>query len=106
MSDVLTRFGRSTGLDHTMVVYGFTQILEEGSVVDGGRAAAGIPDHDSWWCPVVCLNVPLDFASVPLLLSDATRLFRQYMGQITGHKCVIKAHISGLNVMCNRVAPK
>ena len=41
----------STGLDHALVVGGFTQIPAEGS---GCRwRAVGIPDHDSLWGCVV-----------------------------------------------------
>ena len=41
----------STALDHALVVCDLFQILAEGS---GRRwGADGIPDHDSWWGPVV-----------------------------------------------------
>ena len=38
----------STDLDHALIVYDLTQILEEGSGYRWG-GAVGIPDHNSWW---------------------------------------------------------
>ena len=55
----------STDLDHALIVYDLTQILEEGSGYRWG-GAVGIPDHDSWW--------DLD----------------PQMGQVADNQCVIK----------------
>ena len=82
-------------VDHALVVRGLTQILAEGSGCRWGHRVSLVTICDG----TLLFDVKdlFDFASVPHPLSATTRSFCRYPGQITGHKCLNKAHRSLLN---------
>ena len=87
-------------VDHALVVRGLTQILAEGSGCRWGHRVSLVTICDG----TLLFDVKdlFDFASVPHPLSATTRSFCRYPGQITGHKCLNKAHRS----LLNNFAPK